>query len=181
MFESMPVHMCMPAHTSNSCTRQGQEWRPNAIGLVDGDGYVRSMEIRPFTDTDSDAVIELWRLSGLVQPANDPRRDIERKTSDSPWGFLVAVDDAAIVGSVMVGYDGHRGWINYLACRPEHRRSGVASQLMAAARELLLDRGCPKINLQVRSGNTGARMFYESLGYSEDSVTSFGLRLIFDR
>jgi ribosomal protein S18 acetylase RimI-like enzyme len=138
------------------------------------------MEIRAFTDTDSEGVTDLWRRAGLVHPMNDPRRDIERKMSDSPWGFLVAVDDAAIVGSVMVGYEGHRGWINYLACHPNRRRTGIATELMTAARELLLDRGCPKINLQVRAGNQEVRKFYESLGYSEDSVTSFGLRLIPD-
>lgn len=108
------------------------------------------------------------------------RRDIERKMNDSPWGFLVAVDDSSIVGSVMVGYDGHRGWINYLACHPDHLRKGVGTALMTRARELLLDRGCPKINLQVRSGNDAAIDFYESIGYTEDSVTSLGLRLFPD-
>ena len=138
------------------------------------------MEIRRFAETDLDGVVELWRLAGLIHSTNDPRLDIDRKMSDSPWGFLVAVDDTAIIGSVMLGYDGHRGWINYLACHPAHRRSGVATELMAAARQVLLDRGCPKINLQVRAGNDEAREFYRSLGYSEDSVTSFGLRLIPD-
>lgn len=138
------------------------------------------MDIRPFAVSDMDEVIDLWRRAGLVHPTNDPRRDIERKMADSPWGFLVAVDDTAIIGSVMVGYDGHRGWINYLACHPDHRRTGIATELMSAARELLLARGCPKINLQVRSGNEEAQAFYESLGYSEDSVASFGLRLIAD-
>ena len=153
---------------------------PNSIGLIWGDDYVRFMEIRAFTDMDSDEVIDLWRRAGLVHPTNDPRRDIERKMNNSPWGFLVAVDDSSIVGSVMVGYEGHRGWINYLACHPDHRRTGIATELMTTARELLLDRGCPKINLQVRAGNHEAQEFYESLGYSEDSVTSFGLRLIRD-
>jgi len=153
---------------------------PNSIGLTCRDDYVRSMEIRTYTETDSEGVIDLWKWAGLVHRTNDPRRDIDRKMSDSPWGFLVAVDDGEIVGSVMVGYEGHRGWINYLACHPDRRRTGIATELMTAARELLLDRGCPKINLQVRSGNHEAREFYESLGYSEDSVTSFGLRLISD-
>lgn len=138
------------------------------------------METRPFAASDIDEVIDLWRRAGLVHPTNDPRRDIERKVSDSPWGLLVAVDDTAIVGTVMVGYDGHRGWINYLATHPDHRRTGIATELMTDARELLLARGCPKINLQVRLGNADAREFYESLGYTEDSVASFGLRLIAD-
>jgi len=138
------------------------------------------MEIRTFAEVDTDAVIDLWRSTGLVHPTNDPHRDIARKVTDSPWGFLVLTEDGEIIGSVMVGYDGHRGWMNYLACHPDHQRRGVATKLMAAARELLLDRGCPKINLQVRVGNEGAHEFYRSLGYSEDAVTSFGLRLIPD-
>jgi ribosomal protein S18 acetylase RimI-like enzyme len=138
------------------------------------------MEIRTFNEADADAVIDLWRATGLVHPTNEPRRDIARKVTDSPWGFLVLTEDDEIIGSVMVGYDGHRGWINYLACHPDHRRRGVATELMAAAHELLLDRGCPKINLQVRSGNDAAIGFYESIGYTDDSVTSLGLRLIPD-
>lgn len=138
------------------------------------------MEIRPFAASEMDEVIDLWRRAGLVHPRNNPRRDIERKMADSPWGFLVAVDDTSIVGSVMVGYEGHRGWINYLACHPDHRRTGIATKLMSAARALLLDRGCPKINLQIRSGNDAAIGFYESIGYTDDSVTSLGLRLFPD-
>lgn len=138
------------------------------------------MEIRTFEDADTDEVVELWRVAGLLHPNNDPHRDIVRKQADSPWGFLVLMENDWIIGSVMVGFDGHRGWINYLACHPDHQRKGVGTALMTRARELLLDRGCPKVNLQVRSGNHEAREFYESLGYSEDSVTSFGLRLIPD-
>lgn len=138
------------------------------------------MEIRTFTEADTDAVIDLWQATGLVHPTNGPHRDIARKVTDSPWGLLVLTEDAEIIGSVMVGYDGHRGWINYLTCHPDFQRKGVATALMARARELLLDRGCPKINLQVRSGNDSALRFYESIGYSDDSVTSLGLRLVPD-
>ena len=80
------------------------------------------MEILTFTEADADAVIDLWRATGLVHPTNEPRRGIARKVTDSPWGFLVLTEDDEIIGSVMVGYDGHRGWINYLACHPDHRR-----------------------------------------------------------
>ena len=138
------------------------------------------MEIRSFYKADAEDVIELWRAAGLLHPNNDPHRDINRKMSDSPWGFLVLTENDEIIGSVMVGYDGHRGWINYLACRPHHQRKGVGTALMTRARELLLDRGCPKINLQVRSGNDAAIHFYESIGYTDDSVKSLGLRLIPD-
>ena len=135
------------------------------------------MEIRVFVEADTDAVIDLWNLTDLTHPNNDPSLDIKRKMNDSPWGFLVAMDGKTIIGSIMVGYDGHRGWINYLACHPNHRRHGVAKSLMNEAKKLLLERGCPKINLQVRSGNESAVKFYESIGYLDDNVTSFGLRL----
>ena len=138
------------------------------------------MEIRVFVEEDIDAVISLWQLTNLTHPNNNPFLDIKRKMNDSPWGFLVAVDGKTVIGSVMVGYDGHRGWINYLATHPNHRRSGVGKSLMNEAKRLLLERGCPKINLQVRSGNEAAVNFYESIGYSDDNVTSFGLRLIPD-
>ena len=135
------------------------------------------MEIRVFVEADTDAVIDLWQLANLTHPNNDSALDIKRKMNDSPWGFLVAMDGKTIIGSIMVGYDGHRGWINYLACHPNYRRRGVAKSLMNEAKKLLLERGCPKINLQVRSGNEAAVKFYESIGYLDDNVTSFGLRL----
>ena len=138
------------------------------------------MEIRVFVEADTDAVIDLWQLADLTHPNNDPFLDIQRKMNDSPWGFLIAMDGRTIIGSIMVGYDGHRGWINYLACHPNHRRRGVAKSLMNEAKNLLLERGCPKINLQVRSGKESAVKFYESIGYSDDNVISFGLRLIPD-
>jgi len=138
------------------------------------------MEIRVFVEADTDAVVDLWQLADLTHPNNDPFLDIKRKLNDSPWGFLIAMDGRTIIGSIMVGYDGHRGWINYLACHPNHRRRGVVKSLMYEAKNLLLERGCPKINLQIRSGNESAVKFYESIGYSDDNVISFGLRLIPD-
>ena len=135
------------------------------------------MEIRVFVEADTNAVIDLWNLADLTHPNNNPSLDIKRKMNDSPWGVLVAMDGKTIIGSIMVGYDGHRGWINYLACHPNHRRRGVAKSLMNEAKKLLIERGCPKINLQVRSGNASAVKFYESIGYLDDNVTSFGLRL----
>ena len=138
------------------------------------------MEIRVFVEADTDAVVDLWQLADLTHPNNDPFLDIKRKLNDSPWGFLIAMDGRTIIGSIMVGYDGHRGWINYLACHTNHRRRGVVKSLMYEAKNLLLERGCPKINLQIRSGNESAVKFYESIGYSDDNVISFGLRLIPD-
>ena len=126
-------------------------------------------------------MIELWSSAGLLWPHNNPVRDIDRKLDDSPWGFLIMTEDDHIIGSMMVGYDGHRGRVNYLACHPAHRRRGVATALMTKATEMPADRGCPKINLQVRAGNETAVKFYESLGYSHEEVSSLGLRLIDDQ
>jgi len=135
------------------------------------------MDIRQFVIGDSSAVIELWSSTGLLWPNNNPVRDIDRKLDDSPWGFLVMTEDDHIIGSIMVGYDGHRGWVNYLACHPARRRRGVATALMSKVGEMLAARGCPKINLQVRAGNETAVKFYESIGYTAETVSSLGLRL----
>src|SRR5262245_7976272 len=107
------------------------------------------MEIRPFAMADEEAAVALWRRCDLTRPWNDPHRDIRRKVRVRPDLFLVAVVDGAVVGTVMVGYDGHRGWINYLGVDPDHRRRGLGRALMAEAERLLHAEGCPKINLQV--------------------------------
>ena len=86
-----------------------------------------------------------------IRPWNDPRTDIERKLRVDPELFLVAVEEDLVVGSVMAGYEGHRGWINYLAVDPSRRRQGLGTRLMDEAEGLLAERGCPKINLQIRS------------------------------
>ena len=91
--------------------------------------------------------------------------------------FLVAVMDGAIAGTVMAGYEGHRGWINYLATSPEHRRRGIARRLMQHAERLLKEAGCPKMNLQVRAGNAAAVAFYRAIGFNVDEVVSMGKRL----
>jgi ribosomal protein S18 acetylase RimI-like enzyme len=116
-----------------------------------------------------------------VRPWNDPWKDIERKLRVAPHLFLVALDGDVIVGSVMAGYEGHRGWINYLAVDPSRRRKGLGTRLMRAAEQLLLDSGCPKINLQVRSENADALAFYRALDYEVDDVVSLGKRLVDDR
>lgn len=135
------------------------------------------MHIRPYERADEAAVINLWQWCGLTRPWNNPARDIERKMTVRPDLFLVAVQEEAIVGSVMVGYDGHRGWINYLGVDPDSRRQGLGRKLMQEAERLLRLEHCPKINLQVRSSNTEAIEFYRGIGYLQDDVLSFGSRL----
>ena len=135
------------------------------------------MTIRPFRTADEAEVVQLWRDCGLVVAWNDPHRDIQRKLAVQADLFLVALDGARIVGSAMGGYDGHRGWINYLAVHPDSRRRGIARALMTEAERLLGERGCPKINLQVRRSNREVIEFYRRIGYREDDVVSFGKRL----
>jgi ribosomal protein S18 acetylase RimI-like enzyme len=136
--------------------------------------------IRQFARADEDAVVALWEAAGLTRPWNDPRKDIARKLRVQPEGFLVAVTEDQIVGSVMAGYDGHRGWVNYLAVAADARRAGVGRALMAEAERVLADLGCPKVNLQIRGTNAAAIGFYEALGYTPDDVVSLGRRLEHD-
>lgn len=138
------------------------------------------MNLRPFRSDDEDAVISLWHSCGLVVPHNDPNKDINRKLKENADWFLVGEIDGEVMASCMVGYDGHRGWINYLAVHPEHQRQGYASQVMAEAERLLREAGCPKINLQVRASNTAVIDFYEAIGFGKDSVLSMGKRLELD-
>jgi len=137
--------------------------------------------LRPFAPADTDAVVALWEACGLVRPWNDPRRDIERKRTVQPELFLVAEDgDGQVVGAGMAGFDGHRGWVNYLAVRPDLQGSGLGRAFMAEFERLLTAMGCPKLSLQVRAGNERVIGFYESLGYAEDQTVSMGKRLIPD-
>jgi ribosomal protein S18 acetylase RimI-like enzyme len=138
------------------------------------------MLIRPFETADEDAVVALWVACGLTRPWNDPRADIARKLADSPELLLVAEEEGVVLGSVMVGYDGHRGWINYLAAHPSRQRGGLGRALMEAAEERLAALGCAKVNLQVRDDNEAARGFYEAIGYGQDPVLSSGKRLLVD-
>ncbi len=136
-----------------------------------------ALQIRPYRLVDQLEVIRLWEACSLVVPQNDPAADIACKLQVQPELFLVGVMQAAIVATVMVGYDGHRGWINYLAVAPELRRCGIGRSMMAAAERELRKLGCPKINLQVRKTNVDVIAFYRRLGYSVDEVVGLGKRL----
>jgi ribosomal protein S18 acetylase RimI-like enzyme len=138
------------------------------------------MQIRAFEAADEEEVIALWSRCGLLRPWNDPRKDIVRKQSVQRDLFLVAIVDGAIAATLMAGYEGHRGWINYLAVDPTLRRRGIGRALMAEAELRLRQLGCPKINLQIRRDNPEAIAFYERIGFREDPVVSFGKRLEHD-
>lgn len=139
-----------------------------------------AMDIRSFVPADAPAVVALWAECDLTRPWNDPHRDIDRKVALRDDLFLVGVDAGEIVATVMAGYEGHRGWINYLAVADRCRRRGYGRDLMDEAQQRLVARGCPKINLQVRAANRRAMSFYESLGYRLDDVVSMGKRLVDD-
>lgn len=136
------------------------------------------MKIRSFQSVDRDAVIGLWEACGLARSQNDPGQDIERKRALQPELFLVGFDGPVLVATVMAGYEGHRGWVNYLGVDPGHRRKGYGRLMMQAAEQALVAVGAPKINLQVRSGNDAAVAFYQSLGYEIEERVSLGKRLI---
>jgi len=141
---------------------------------------IQALAIQPYQAADEAALIQLWRDCGLTRPWNDPVKDIARKATVQADLFLVGKIDGAIVATVMGGYDGHRGWIYYLAVSPAHQRRGYATVLMRALESRLHDMGCPKINLLIRSGNLGVQGFYKSLGFQLDEVVSLGKRLIPD-
>jgi ribosomal protein S18 acetylase RimI-like enzyme len=140
----------------------------------------RALTIRAFRPADEDRVVALWREGGLVRPCNNPRKDIARKLRVRPEWFLVAESDGRLVASMMVGYDGHRGWINYLAVEAGSQRRGVGRAMMDEAERILRAAGCPKINLQIRRSNAAVIAFYAELGYVADDVVSLGKRLEHD-
>ena len=135
------------------------------------------MRIRPFRPADEAAVVALWQACGLTRPWNEPHRDIATKLTTQPELFLVGTLKETVLASAMVGFDGHRGWLYYLAVDPAHRRAGHGRALVREAERLLAERGCPKLNLQVRTDNAALIDFYRKLGYTVEERTNLGRRL----
>ena len=136
------------------------------------------MEIRPYLESDEAAIVELWREVFPDSPAwNRPETDIQRKLSVQRELFLVATVGAQLVGSAMAGYDGHRGWVYYVAVSPRYRRQGIGTALMRSVEEGLARLNCPKLNLQVRASNEEVVAFYKQLGYEVEERISMGKRL----
>lgn len=135
------------------------------------------MEIKTYRTGYELGVVQLWRDCGLTMPHNDPIKDIKRKMAVQPELFLVGVMNGCIVASIMAGYEGHRGWLNYLAVSPDKRRIGIGRKMVLEAEKRLRSLGCPKINLQVRTSNIEAINFYRKIGFIEDKVISLGKRL----
>lgn len=136
--------------------------------------------LRPYEADDLEAVKALWLACDLTRPWNDPDKDIQRKLAVDPHWFIVGVNNEEIVASIMIGYEGHRGWVNYLAVKPALQGSGLGRQLMQRAEQELLQVGCPKLNLQVRETNQQVLDFYNAIGYKVDAAVSLGKRLIPD-
>jgi ribosomal protein S18 acetylase RimI-like enzyme len=138
------------------------------------------MLIRPYEESDELQVVRLWAECNLTRPWNNPQKDIARKLKVQRELFLVGVKNGQVIATAMAGYDGHRGWINYLAVALAQRHEGHAAALMSRIESLLVEAGCPKINLQVRESNAEAVEFYRHMGYAKDEVVSYGKRLIPD-
>lgn len=138
------------------------------------------MKIRTYNAEDEAAVVALWKATGLTVAWNDPRRDIARKLDADPEGFLVGEVDGKVVATAMVGYDGHRGSVFYFCVDPRFQGRGLARRLMEHAEAYLLRKGCPKVNVMVRTSNLQAVGLYEALGYKKDEVACLGKRLIPD-
>jgi ribosomal protein S18 acetylase RimI-like enzyme len=136
------------------------------------------MKIRPFRIEDSDAVEQLWKeVFPNDPPHNAPQKVIQDKMSVQKELFFVAEDNDSIIGTVMSGYDGHRGWLYTVAVKSAYRRKGLGRSLVEHAVTALSRMGCPKVNLQVRSTNTEVVAFYKALGFSTEDRVSMGKRL----
>jgi ribosomal protein S18 acetylase RimI-like enzyme len=136
-----------------------------------------TVEITTYKPKFQDAVVDLWKTCNLITPQNDPVEDIKKKTSFQPELFFVGLLEGKVIGSIMVGYEGHRGWMNYMAVNPKYQRQGYGRELVQKAIAELKKIGCVKINLQVRRSNTSVIDFYKHLGFQEDDVISLGMRL----
>ena len=136
-----------------------------------------SLLIRPLKEGDEEALVSLWNICKLTVPWNNPYKDIARKLNVQAELFLVGYLEYKLISSVMGGYDGHRGWINYLAVHPEFQARGYGNQLMDNVETRLRKLGCPKINLQIREGNDKVLSYYQKLGFVEEKRISMGKRL----
>jgi len=138
---------------------------------------IKQLIIRSFQIFDEPDVIDLWRRCSLVVPQNDPKKDIEMKLQVQPELFFVGVISSRIVSTIMSGYDGHRGWIYYLAVDPDFQQNGIGRRMVQKAEMKLRKLGCQKINLQVRNSNKSVIAFYKHIGFLDDDVLGMGKRL----
>ena len=136
-----------------------------------------SLLIRPFQTEDEDDLVALWKMCELTVPWNNPHKDIARKLQVQPELFLVGILGNSLIATVMGGYEGHRGWINYLAVHQDFQGKGYGQEIMNSVETALREMGCPKINLQIRRESDKVTSFYQKLGFTNDDVVSMGKRL----
>ena len=136
-----------------------------------------SLLIRPFQTEDEDDLVALWKMCELTVPWNNPHKDIARKLQVQPELFLVGILGNSLIATVMGGYEGHRGWINYLAVHQDFQGKGYGQEIMNSVETALREMGCPKINLQIRREDDKVASFYQKLGFTNDDVVSMGKRL----
>lgn len=133
-------------------------------------------KMRTYRDSDKNSVIEVWHKCGLIYPQNNPENDIQLKMEFQPDLFIVGETGGELIAAMMIGYDGHRGWINYLGVLPLYQKKGYGKEMVLFGLEKLKQLGCPKVNLQVRESNLSVIKFYEDIGFKRDQVVSFGYR-----
>ena len=136
-----------------------------------------ALAIADIADADVEAVIALWQRCGLTRPWNDPASDIALARRNANSTVLVGRAHGALVATAMVGHDGHRGWVYYLATDPDRLKHGIGRALMAAAEDWLRQLGCPRVRLMVRHDNLDARGFYTAIGYDDQDVVTMGRTL----
>jgi ribosomal protein S18 acetylase RimI-like enzyme len=146
------------------------------MGISPTDGFTIDL----YQAGDQDAIVELWQRCGLVVPWNNPLTDIARKMADSPDLFFTGRIDGKLVASCMAGYDGHRGWIYFLAVAKSEQRKGFAALLVAHVEAQLIELGCPKLELMVRDSNREVIEFYQAIGFNLDPVKVLSKRLLED-
>ena len=136
-----------------------------------------SLLIRPFKEGDEEALVSLWNMCKLTVPWNNPYKDIARKLKVQAELFLMGYLEDKLIASVMAGYDGHRGWINYFAVHPDFQARGYGKQLMDNVENGLRELGCPKINLQIREGNDKVFSYYQKHGFVKEKRINMGKRI----
>ena len=132
-----------------------------------------TLAIAPITDADIEATIALWRRCGLTRPWNDPAADIALARKGENSTVLLGRNGGALAAAIMVGHDGHRGWVYYLGVDPDRRGQGLGRAIMNAAEDWLRHRGILKLMLMVRAENTQVQAFYDSIGYDEQPRTIY--------
>jgi ribosomal protein S18 acetylase RimI-like enzyme len=132
-----------------------------------------ALSIKPIEDADIAEVIALWQRCGSARPWNDPAADIARARKEANATVLLGRDNGTLAASVLVGHDGHRGWVYYVTVDPDHRFKGYGRAIMTAAENWLRARGIEKLQLMVRGDNAKVHAFYQQLGYYDQERVIF--------